>query len=220
MDAILKVFSDFYPDEYDLLRLLNRDERAAINALLQQPLAAQHLLGYGLLDRTKNSYRFTMEALPSYLSVAPPAEFKQVEVPNKTRERLIKLQGYMNNIEIALRSLVMMQFKATFGKEWQEELLKHFQEVARMKIESLGPLSAQQLMEESYLSDLLRAISGHWKLFAKVFEQRDAYNEHSKFLVEVARSVSDHRKLLLCADDAKYIRAYEACEWFTERLLR
>ena len=102
LDAILKVFSDFYPDEFDLLTVLGKDERKAIELLGEHAHTAAHLLGYGLLMRTKNSFRFGMEALPPYLKMPRTKEFIVPEHPDKTRERHLTLQGHMNNIEPAI----------------------------------------------------------------------------------------------------------------------
>lgn len=217
LDAILKVFADFYPDEFDLLCKLGKDERGAIPLLEEHPHIADHLLGYGLLTRTKNSFRFTMEALPPYLRMPRAKEFSVPEIPDKARDRHLKLQGHMNDIEPAMRSLVLAQLKGEFGKQWQLNL--SLQQSSAEKIERMGNLSSQEVMEETYLTDLIATVHAHWKLFAKIFVSRDEFRTHSAHLTDIARGVSDHRKYALCADDAKYIRASEACEWFADKLL-
>lgn len=217
LDAILKVFSDFYPEEFDLLCKLGKDERGAIALLDAHPHIADHLLGYGLLLRTKNSFRFTMEALPPYLRMPRAKEYAVPEVPDKARERHLKLQAHMNSIEPAMRGQILAQLRAEFGKQWQAELA--LQESSAEKIERMGKLSAQEIMEETYLTDLVSTVSKHWKLFAKIFVSRDEFREHAAHLTGVARNVSDHRKYALCNDDAKYIRACEACEWFSDKLI-
>lgn len=217
LDAILKVFSDFYPDEYELLKTLGENERRAIELLDQHSHAAAHLLGYGLLQRTKKSFRFTMEALPLYLKMPPPKEFTVPEIPDKARERHLKLQKCMNDIEPAIRNLVLAHLKSRFGKAWQSEL--RLQAASSDKVESMGNLTAQEVMEETYLIDMISTISGHWQLFANVFESRETFRQQAGVLTSIARGISDHRKYAVCEDDAKFIRASEACEWFSDKLL-
>lgn len=217
LDAILKVFSDFYPDEFDLLCKLGKDERGAATLLDEHRHIADHLLGYGLLTRTKNSFRFTMDALPPYLRMPRAKEYTAPEIPDKARDRHLALQAHMNSIEPAMRYQVLAQLKAEFGKKWHAELA--LQQSSADKIERMGNLSAQELMEETYLSDLVATVNKHWRLFAKIFVSRDEFRQHAAHLTDIARGVSDHRKYALCADDAKYIRACEACEWFVDKLL-
>ncbi len=217
LDAILKVFSDFYPDEFDLLSALGHDERKAIELLEQHAHAASHLLGYGLLQRTKNSFRFTMDALPPYLKTPRTREFTVPEIPDRARDRHLKLQSHMNSIEPAIRYLVLGQLRGKYGKSWQSEL--RLQAGTEEKIEKMGSQSAQEVMEETYLTDMIATINAHWALFARVFENREAFRQHAGHLTSIARGVSDHRKFAVCEDDAKYIRAVEACEWFGDKIL-
>jgi hypothetical protein len=217
IDAILKVFADFYPEERSLLDALGADERQALKLLEEQPLAAKHLLGYGLLSRTRNSYRFTMSALPPYLKSAPTPEFKQSDIPDSVRKRHLELQQFLNDIEPALRNLVLSQLMGTFGKDWKNEL--KLQPAAQHKIELLGAPSNQAIMEETYITDLTTTIARHWNLFSKIFQDRTDFREQGKYLGEAARSMADHRKFEVCADDARYLRAAEACRWFARKIL-
>lgn len=220
MDAILKVFSDYYPDEFSLLQSLAKDEKRGVRLLDQNPIETHHLTGYGLLDRTKYSYRFTMAALPSYLSLdRSGSEIRPAQLPAAATERHIKLQGALNKIEPALRNLVFYQFKASFGELWQEKLFNYLQDGTKAKIESSGKLTSQELLEETLLSEILAAISGNWSLFSKVFGDRNEFRRHTRVLNDVARSASDHRKFTICENDGKYFPAIEACVYFEEKLL-
>jgi hypothetical protein len=218
IEAILKVFADFYPEEHELLEALSKDERRAIRLLDERYDLARHLIGYGLIDRTKNSYRFTMEALPPYLKASRPKEFKQPDIPDKTRERHLTLQKHMNFIEPSLRNLIQAGLRTEFGANWQVELLKHISLPTKSKIDSREPLSANEVMEELLFSDVISAVNGHWKLFSKVFVSKEEFKQHSYRLNSYARGVADHRKYELCKDDSKFIPAVEACEWFCGKL--
>lgn len=217
LDAILKVFDDYYPEERQVLEEIARDERKGLKMLEERPLAGQHLIGYGLVRRTKNSYRFTMDALPPYLLEAPPPQFKQQEIPDTARSRHETLQRRMNGIEPALRTLVLGRLQSEFGRDWFRAV--QMKNADRDRIESKGNLSALQVIEETYVSDLLGTILHHWKLFAKVFESRSEFQKQQKRLTEIARSLSDHRKYQACADDAQYLAASDACDWFEKHLI-
>ncbi len=219
LDAVLKVFSDFYPDEYELLKILNDDERRAIKRLEDQPIAAKHLLGYGLLEKTRNSYRFTMAALPPYLETRDAREYRKPQLPDVCDTRHAVIQGYMNQIEPALRNLVMVQMRASYGPVWQDELMKHMQAGAVAKIETMGSLTPTAFMEETYVSDLVQVINGNWKQFSNFFTKREEFRVQAKALTDLARPMSDHRKKSMCQDDAAYMRAHDACLWFRDAII-
>ena len=213
MDAILKVLADFYPEELALLRSFHSDTRRAYRELEANPLATKHLLNYGLLKRTQNSYKFTMQAMPNYFAVPTPTEFKRPEVPQHAINRHQTLQKYVNQIEPLLRHLVMFTLKAEFKGDWQSEVLRHCKEATRRKIETLGDLPTQRLLEELYFPDLLHTMLANWKLFASTFESRDTFKQKMPG-AELAREMSAHNKLQLCADDAKFLKACDSCDWF------
>jgi hypothetical protein len=218
LDAILKIFSDFYPEEYALLSVLNNDERKALRQLEEQPLAARHLEGYGLLARTRNSFRFTMAAVPPYLTSTPLSEFKQADIPDMARERHAVLQRHLNTIEPTLRSIVMTQFKLQFEKEWQSKLLEYSSPDVQSRIEGRGELTVQEFLEEFYVRDFVAAINANWKLFERIFKNRTEFKEQSRQLTDVSRGASDHRKFSLCANDAQYVKAHDAVIWFADKL--
>jgi hypothetical protein len=218
IDAILKVFADFYPEEFETLKSIQEDERATLRSLQQNSVAARHLEGYGLLNKTKNSYKFSMAALVEYFKGTPPTEYKVPEVPDKARDRHLKLQGAMNRIEPLLRSFIMAQFKATYGAEWQAKFVANCSPVTRDRLESLGKLDGVGLLEEALITDLLSVINAHWSIFARIFESREQFNKQNRNLVDFARNVADHRKLETASDDAKFLKANDACEWFLEKL--
>jgi hypothetical protein len=218
IDSILKVFSDFYPEEFDTLRIIESDERAMLKTLKQDSTTARHLEGYGLLIRTKKSFRFSMSALTKYFKDVPPTEYKAPEIPDKARDRHLKLQGNMNKIEPLLRSLVMTQFKMAHGKDWQGKFLANCSPSTRGKIELMGAMDGMALLEETLITDIFSVVNAHWPLFSKLFESRDEFNRQNKILVDLARNVADHRKLAVAGDDVKYVKASDSCEWFLEKL--
>ncbi|HUZ48980.1 MAG TPA: hypothetical protein VMW12_04445 [Candidatus Dormibacteraeota bacterium] len=217
LDAILKLFSDFYPEEREILQELAEDERKALKMLEDRPLAGQHLIGYGLIRKTKNSYKFNMAALPPYLITVPPPEFKQDDIPEAGRERHLRLQSRMNSIEPALRMLVFGRLQGEFGGNWFSAV--QMKNVDRERIEQKGDLNNLELIEETFLTDLLSTILHHWKLFSKVFISRTEFLQNQKRLAESARPISDHRKIQMCADDAQYLAASDACLWFEQKVL-
>lgn len=218
LDAILKVFSDFYPEERVILEEMVKDERKGLALIEAHPLSGQHLLGYGLIRRTKNSYRFNVAALPPYLVAVPPKEHRRDEIPASVRDRHARLQARFNDIEPAVRHLVLGTLQSEFGNGWFDKV--QMKNGDRERIESKGDLNNLRLIEETFLTDLLATILHHWKLFSKVFISRDEFKQMHRRLAETARGMADHRKFQLCADDAQYLLASDACDWFEQRLLR
>jgi hypothetical protein len=218
IDSILKVFSDFYPEEFETLRVIESDERNMLKSFKQDSATARHLEGYGLLVRTKNSFKFSMSALTQYFKEVPPTEYRAPEIPDKARNRHLKLQENMNKIEPLLRSLIMAQFKMAHGKDWQGRFLANCSPGTRDKIDLMGEMDGMSLLEETLITDLFSVVNAHWSMFSRLFESRDEFNRQNRILVEFARNVADHRKLAVVSDDAKYVKASDACEWFLEKL--
>lgn len=218
LDAILKVFNDYYPEERQVLEELAREEKRGVKMLEDRPLAGRHLLGYGLIRKTKNSYHFNMGALPPYLTETPPPEYKTEEVSESAKLRHLTLQRRMNSIEPALRTLVLGRLQGEFGKNWFAAM--QMKNSDRERIETQGDLNNLELIEETFITDLLSTIQHHWKLFAKAFESRPEFQKQQKRLAEIARRLADHRKFQMCDDDAQYLAASDSCEWFERHLLR
>jgi len=218
IDSILKVLTDYYPDEYQLFEKFSRDERGALRDLENRPAAARHLLGYGLIRQTKNSYQFSMNALGYYFRTLPPQKFRQPDIPDKAVERHIKLQALLNDLEPELRSLVMIELRNKCGAGWQAEVLRHLNDDTRLRLEALGPTTGRKLMEEAHFPELLQMISANWSSFSKTFSDRSEFKSMVKH-AEAARRMADHRRRLECLEDAKYIPALTALEWFAAKLL-
>ena len=184
----------------------------------RQPSVRKHLLGYGLLKETKNDLRFAMNALPEYFSVAAPKEFTPPETPPALRDRHAKIQQLLNDLEPALRDLIMFQMRALHGAGWQIKVSEHLKGDTLKKVESKGSLSGKQFMEETYFPELLQLIPANWRVFANVFGDKAKFKDAARH-AEIARSLADHRKMQMCGEDSKYIPALDACEWLAAKLL-
>jgi AAA+ ATPase superfamily predicted ATPase len=216
LDAILKIFQDYYPDEYTLFESIAKNSKKARQELMTHSPAARHLLGYGLLRETKNNYVFSMSALNHYFSTESPKRFKIPEVPDNVTQRHLQLQSSLNKIEPQLRSIIMNELRKKYKKAWQAEVQRHSinESDQLVKVYTNG----MTLMEDIYFPQLFQIISANWTLFAGVFGDKHEFKEKAA-LAENARRMSDHRKISDCDEDAKFIPALSACEWFEEKLL-
>lgn len=123
-DMILDVLSNFYPDEYDMLTYLANDDYETFNEFAEMhPAFTSHLIGYGLINKYNNGYRFNIDSIKKYLSMKE----KFTKFLRTTEERWREISERRNAAERKLRKIVMLVMKTTFGEvDAKDKILKIF----------------------------------------------------------------------------------------------
>lgn len=112
LDMMLQVLSDWYPDEYEMLRFLAQgDQESFENFAFDNASLTRHLIGYGLIQKGANGYAFNLEAISDLLKIKHTNE-----KINLTNEEMVQEVSIRRNLlEKNLRTLSRNVLKITYG---------------------------------------------------------------------------------------------------------
>lgn len=166
---IVSVLRDWYPDEYDMLRILAQGDQKAFSAFAEDhAVYTKHLIGYGLITQSVHGFGFNIEALRVYLN-----NLHKFERLNLTAdEKVAEVSARRNRIEKSLRVLVRNTLRAAYGrKKAGEVVLKAIPERRR---ESIGTSEIDVLLARDtsplFFLELISIIKREWDSFQNVFE--------------------------------------------------
>jgi len=118
---ILNVLSEWYPDEYQMLKWLAVKDMKNFADCSKEKSFIVHLLNYGIIeaDKTPNEYHFKIEAFQDYL-----ADADKYRKPLRTdAEKEQEVQERRSRIEKSLRHLVRRQLKSSLGEDEAKKVM-------------------------------------------------------------------------------------------------
>ncbi|WP_110929913.1 ATP-binding protein [Paenibacillus bouchesdurhonensis] len=207
IEQIIQVLKISYPKEYNLLEILAvQGNEAFLSKLGKADFSTiQHLIGYGILKKYKETYFITIEALAIYLK-----NNSTLLVDNSMEEKRTAISKRRNKLEIKLREMIYTVFITKYGKiDAREKILKAKKTEERTKFEGI-PLN--ELMEkEYYFPELKVLIDKNWEDFFKVFEDKSKF----KLNMEIINTyrVDAHAKSITEED---YLMTHMALKWIEE----
>ncbi len=178
LDMILGVLKDFYSDELEMLTYLANEDYKTFNEFASMHSNfTQHLLGYGLIEKTVDSYDFKIDSIRDYLIQLNRYKRPVTSIEDKWQEISIR----RNSIEPKLRNIVKRHLKATKGIADATATLLSI--VGSRRAENLTGLSYSDLFDpqkgEIYFSDLIKIISKEWEIFKNIFSnsKKEMFND-------------------------------------------
>ncbi len=199
---IVQLLAPWYEDEYELLRVLASEDITGYLELIQgETLSVNHLYNYGLITDRESVPVFTISAVKNYFRTANPAR----EYHNKAEKRLLKEQNdpldslvdfwsetctLRNRLEYRLRTFIRILLQAKHGRNWIKKVTEGIIELpGDTRKEKLLHYPTDQILEETYLRDLVNIIDKNWDAF-KVLE---TYKFTKKNIALFLEFVSDTR---------------------------
>lgn len=169
LEMIVEVLRDWYPDEYEMLKYLAQGDTDSFNDFAQNSNAfTKHLVGYGLVQSSRNGYVFNIESLKEFL-----AQNHKYERLNLTEEEKVEEIGRRrNSLEKQLRALIKTSLKLYYGNKAKDKVIDSLPERRRPGI-SDQPLDKILSKNDSplYFLDLVNIIKREWdKCFKNIFE--------------------------------------------------
>lgn len=118
---ILTVLSDWYKDEYQMLKWLAIGDKRNFLECSQEQSFIVHLVNYGIIesDKTPNGYHFKIEAFQNYLANAE----KYQKPLSSDAEIEAEVQERRSNIEKKIRHLVKRQLKSSLGEDEAKKVM-------------------------------------------------------------------------------------------------
>lgn len=182
---IVSVLRDWYPDEYDMLRLLAAGDNATFEEFAHEHATyTKHLIGYGLMTQSPHGFTFCIGALREYLN-----DVHKYERINLSQEEMrSEISARRNRIEKQLRSVVRNTLLAALGRKKAGECI--LAAVPETRRASIGTSEIDILLSRDssplFLLELTAVIKREWSSLQNVFEMEKSRIEH--ILDEVNKS--------------------------------
>lgn len=180
-EMILSVLSQFYPDEYEMLKLLALEEKETFNYFVNSdPAMVSHLIGYGIIYKSAEEYDFKIDAIRDYIIRLNKAHIKPVTADEKWKT----LCSRRNEIEVRLRKMVKNTIRTSYKDEThaKEHIIKKVLGGDR----KLYSYAYSDLFDPKkaniYLKGLTDIINANWDYFADYFGKQEIFINHMNIL--------------------------------------
>jgi len=222
----------WYPEEYDILRILALGDKTFVRDYLEQKPGSFHQFSkYGLLgpngDFAMADVRdflcrfgevYKAEISPFTRADMPPALLP--EVPDL--EKLGKLFKMRCEVEILLRRTILLYLgvKYAFAPDrMSQAMAKGLQKRGDRKdaAELFVGRAPQDVMNELYTLDLKTIITEHWDTFGALFDMNKSRFEMNLDTINKARRVDSHTKPISDQEMEEFENSYQ---WAAGRLAK
>lgn len=203
IEMILHVLKNFYPEEYEMLKLLALDDYDNfIKCVSASPSSLNHLLGYGVIDKLEEGYSFKIESVKDYLS----GKHRYEKLELSAEEMLTEISERRNELEPKLRLIVRNQLLVSLGKEGAKQLVLDV--MGGYKKEKYKNYSYDNLFDPNQVDiffDVLRKIIiKKWDIFTNIFEM--SKNELDLKLDTINKYRNDAHAKPITIYEMKYFR--------------
>lgn len=173
-EMILDVLMQFYPDEFEMLKLLAIDDSDTFNYYVtEDPSIVRHLIGYGLIKDLDHQYDFKIDAIKEYI-VRQNNNHPLLETPE---EKWSHLCIQRNELETKLRKMVKAIIKIAHKNE--AEAKNYVLRKIYGNDSKLSGKTYQELFESRsckiYLKNLTDLINADWDYFTDYFGKQDIF---------------------------------------------
>jgi hypothetical protein len=197
---ILNVLAIWYPEEYEMIRMLAHGERASFKEFAEASAEfTQHVEGYGLVRETRSEPRISIGLVKNHLARQPK---KAAEADASDAESVLaEISRRRNRIEIAMRDLLRDGLRFAEGSKAMEAALGCLLADRRAV---LSQHSYREFWPELYFNELASILD---KNFAS-FQKRLGYSKADllKWMDQVNRCRADAHARGLNADDLAFLR--------------
>jgi len=223
----------WYPDEYDILRILASGDKGFVRDYLhQEPQQIIQFAKYGILRGDSGEFAIAdvRDFLNQYGEVYKKeiSPFVRTDMPAELLPAVPDLELLGNlfkkrcALEAMLRRLTMMYLGVRHN--WDVE------KISRALIKGIGKRlerpdptqlfvgrTPQQVLEELYLSDLKTIILANWDIFAGLFDNHKTRFEMNMDTVNKARRVESHNRPLTQEEAAEFENSFA---WVNTRVVK
>lgn len=176
IEQILSVLEDYYPKEYELLKILSLDGSNAFKKHLPfGDSSIAHLLGYCLITKEQDDYFIRIRTIAIYLKEKYKYE-KHLDDPSDKRARITVRRG---KIENQLRHLIQTNLSLKFGKKAKEHMIATVKGATTDKTQEtkLQIKDFKDAMQELYFSQLKTLIIKDWPSYQALFSDRVRFEQ-------------------------------------------
>lgn len=176
IEQILGVLEDYYPLEYNLLKVLALDGSDSFKRSLRfGDSSIAHLFGYCLIKRYQNDYFIRIQTIATYLN----EKHRYEKVLNDPSEKLARITVRRGKIEGKLRSLIQTNLTLKFGKKAKEHMIDIVKKATTDKTQE-AKLQSKDLkgaMQELYFSQLKILMIKDWNSYQMLFPDKVKFEQ-------------------------------------------
>lgn len=178
IEQILGVLVDYYPREYDLLKVLALDGSDIFKSELQfADCSIDHLLGYCLIKKEKDDYYIRIKAIEKHLQ----QKYKFDKTYSDISEIYSMVATRRCAIENKLRSLIGMQYALHYGKSAKRTLMDAIEKTTKDDTQKakLECADLKGAMQELYFLQLKILIEKDWAWYERLFSDKTKFGYFS-----------------------------------------
>ena len=199
IEQILGVLKDFYPSEYELLKILALEGSESFKSNLTfGDGSIAHLLGYCLIENDRGDYYIRIRTIKTYLN----EKYKYEKKLNTKYEKNAQITIRRGKIEEGLRKLIEYNLTLKYGKKAKEHLINTIskstndtKQVSRMQDKDI-----KHCFEELYFSQLKMIMTKDWKSYQNMFNDKVKFEQFFDIINQYR--VDAHSKELNEEDEA------------------
>lgn len=201
IEQILGVLEDYYPIEYNLLKVLALDGSSAFKKSLPfGDSSIAHLLGYCLIKRDQDDYFIRIRTIAVYLNEKHKYERKMDSFSDKRAQITVRRGA----IEEQLRNLIQTNLSLKFGKKAKEHMINIVKNATTDKTQEakLQNKDFKDAMQELYFSQLKVLMIKDWNSYQALFPDKVKFEMFfdiiNKFRADAhAKSLEEEEEVLL-----------------------
>lgn len=197
---ILNVLAIWYPDEYEMVRLLAQGDRSSfIEFAVGSGEFTQHVEGYGLVRDARTDPRISLGLVRGHLARQPPRV--EESDPADQEALVVEISRRRNRVERAMRRFLREGLLFAHGKKAMSEAMAALPEERRAVLNQFG---YDQMWIELYFNELTSILDRHFSAFQK----RLGVDKASvvRWMDHVNRCRSDAHARRLGTEDVAYVR--------------
>ena len=199
---ILNVLAIWYPEEYELIRMLALgDERTFTEFANASAAFTEHVEGYGLVTNARERPRIKVGLVSEFLSRVPQAAQIREAGASDWENVITEVSRRRNAIESALRLVLRDGLRFALGKKAAGAALESISSERRAVLLQYG---YNELWDELYFAELVSILNKHWEAFARYFATEKA--QVLQWLDHINRCRADAHARRLDDDDLAYLR--------------
>ena len=169
LDMVVQVLRDWYPDEYEMLKYLSQGDIASFNEFAEDNVNfTKHLIGYGLIQKSRNGYSFNIEVVKEYLG----SHHKYERINLTEAEMLEEISRRRNALEKSIRKIIKNALIMKHGKtKALKQVLAALPSARRDSLSSNGIDEIMSLDDSPlFFLELVNIIKKEWESFQHIFE--------------------------------------------------
>ena len=215
----------WYPEEYDLLRILAAGDADFVSDYLRhEPRSIFRFAQYGILKKNSNG-EFAIADLRDFLNSYGESYKKEIspfargdmppellpEVPDLvTVGRLFEKRS---EVEIKIRKIIMMYLNVKCNFD-SKQIAQHMLKGISRRSDRPDPKdlfvgrSAQEVVNQLYIPDLKGVIKANWDVFGALFDNKEQRFEMNMDTLNIARRVDAHTKPVTSQEANEFENSY------------